>query len=164
MNVTDESAFQLLRIFMRLEFALEQFDEFIRGAENEPAFVQWSRFDSRLRQLPPAQFWDHVETGDRRTLLGTETGGPPEKLRVRVDAHGQKRVQFEPAAALTPELIGVMDACRRVRNNLVHGGKERYEQQRPGYPGHDQALVDAASRVMDQASRAIPDIARLCWD
>lgn len=52
-----------------------------------------------------------------------------------------------------------MDAARRVRNNLVHGGKEHALQQR--YDGHDQHLVIAALEVIHIAAAADQRVAKL---
>jgi hypothetical protein len=161
MNVSAPQAFALLKIFSRLEFALKHFPQFIRGGHNDPGMVQWSKFDEAMRAVPANMFLYQIDTASKQLLLGTLDGGPPQKLRVNV-TDGVRRVRFEPADLPSNEVDALLEAARRVRNNLVHGGKERGTQQRRD--GHDQELVEAAANVMELASYAIPEIKTLCWD
>lgn len=161
MNVSATHAFALLKVFSRLEFSLKHFPQFIRGGHDDPGMVQWSKFDEAIRALPANRFLEQIDAPSKQVLLGALDGGPPEKLRVKV-TDGIRRVRFEPAALPPNETDALLEAARRVRNNLVHGGKERGSQQRRD--GHDEELVKAAAQVMELASYAIPEIKTLCWD
>lgn len=160
MNVPASQAFSLLKVFSRLEFALKHFPQFIRGGHDDPGMVQWSKFDHAMRAVPEF-FLDRIDPAHKEVLFGVHDGGPPEKLRVK-DVDGVRRVQFDPVDLPRNETDALLEAARRVRNNLVHGGKERGTQQRRD--GHDRELVEAATHVMDLASRAIPEVKTLCWD
>ncbi len=68
-------------------------------------------------------------------------------------------MDFEVAPLNGPIGDRLMDAARRVRNNLVHGGKEHALQQR--YDGHDQHLVNASIEVIRIAAAADQRVAKL---
>lgn len=152
MNVTDRSALQLIRSFARIEYALKSFTEFTRGAPGDVPDAQWTAFYVSVR--------DNVEAGvrpaTRDVLLGNHpNNAPPMKMDIGPDG----RVRFKDQPLLGPIGDRLMDAARRVRNNLVHGGKELASQQR--YDGHDQRLVEAATDVIFVAAAAHPDVALL---
>jgi hypothetical protein len=152
MNVTDRSALQLIRSFARIEYALKSFPEFTRGAPGDVPDAQWTAFYVLVRNSVE----ESVRPATRDVLLGNHpNNAPPMKMDIGPDG----RVRFRDQPLLGPIGDRLMDAARRVRNNLVHGGKEFAAQER--YRGHDQQLVEAATDVIFVAAAAHPDVARL---
>lgn len=155
MNVDRNTALDLLRAFSRIEFALKQIPEFVNGAMGDTPDTQWSAFYVHVRRA--------IENGltqdNKDLLLGTGPNDPP-PMKMQVNA--QRRIEFVDAPlANGPEGDRLMDAARRVRNNLVHGGKEHWRQQR--YDRHDEMLARAAIDVMHLAMASHPDVARLAY-
>lgn len=155
MNVTDRSAWTLLRAFARLEFALKQFPEFVNGEEGDVPDTQWTAYYPLARRAVS----ENVSIDSKIALLGIHPNDPPPKKMV-VTPHGN--VDFDDFPLFGPEGDRLIEAARRVRNNVVHGGKEHALQQR--YPGHDQRLVDASIDVLNWAASADQRVAALYFD
>lgn len=154
MNVRDRTALKLIRTFARLEFALKEFPEFVNGQPGEVPDTQWTAFYVLVRGDV-----DRLTTqSSRDLLLGTHPNDPPPK---KMELTLELRVRFVDAALVGPMGDRLMDAARRVRNNLVHGGKEHAHQER--YPGHDEAPAKAAIEVMHVAVAAEPRLAPLFY-
>lgn len=154
MNVEPYTALELLRVFSRIEFALKQIPEFVKGDAGKTPDTQWTTFYVHVRR--------HIENGlsqpSKDILLGTHPNdSPPMKMRVTA----QRRIEFVDAPLDGPEGDRLMEAARRVRNNLVHGGKEHKRQQR--YDGHDERLAQAAKEVMYLAMASHPDVSKLAY-
>lgn len=145
MNVDDRSALALIRGFARIEFALKTFPEFVNGRPGDLPETQWTAYYPIARRTVA----EGTSGPSRDVLFGTHENDPPPK-RMVVAANGT--VDFEEAPLQGPTGDRLMDAARRVRNNLVHGGKEHALQQR--YEGHDQRLVNAALEVIRIAAAA----------
>lgn len=154
MNVERNTAFDLLRAFSRIEFALKNIPEFVNGAVGNTPEPQWGSFYVHVRR----KIEDGLGQDSKNLLLGTHTNDPPPK-KMRISAQGRVEFVHEPLAG--PEGDRLIDAARRVRNNLVHGGKEHHEQLR--YHGHDEKLARAAVEVMYLAMASHPDVARLAF-
>lgn len=155
MNVGPHTALDLLRAFSRIEFALKQIPEFVNGAVGETPDTQWSAFYVHVRQ----HIRNNLSQVNKNLLLGTGPNDPP-PMKMQVNAQG--RIEFVDAPLGNgPEGDRLMDAARRVRNNLVHGGKEHTRQQR--YPGHDESLVRAAIDVMFLAMASHPEVSQLAY-
>jgi len=155
MNVERHTALELLRTFSRIEFALKQIPEFVNGAAGQTPETQWSAFYFHVRR----QIENNLSRENKDLLLGTGPNDPP-PMKMQVNA--QRRIEFVNAPLGNgPEGDRLMDAAGRVRNNLVHGGKEHHGQQR--YKGHDEKLARAAIDVMFLAMAAHPDVARLAY-
>lgn len=152
MNVDDHHALQLIRGFARIEFALKTLPEFVKGKLGDTPETQWTAYYPIARQ----SIGEATSKEARDVLLGTHANDPPPKKMV-ITAVGE--VDFEDCPLQGPIGDKLMDAARRVRNNLVHGGKERAFQER--YPGHDQRLVVAALEVIHIAAAADARVARL---
>ena len=155
MNVERHTALDLLRAFSRIEFALKQIPEFVNGAVGDTPETQWSAFYVHVRR--------HIQNGlsqeNKDLLLGTGPNDPP-PMKMQVNA--QRRIEFVDAPLGNgPEGDRLMDAARRVRNNLVHGGKEHHQQQR--YGEHDEKLALAAIDVMFLAMASHDDVSRLAF-
>lgn len=81
---------------------------------------------------------------------------------MKMQVSAQHRIEFVDAPLGNgPEGDRLIDAARRVRNNLVHGGKEHARQQR--YPGHDDRLARAAINVMFLAMASHPEVSQLAF-
>ena len=155
MNVERHTALDLLRAFSRIEFALKQIPEFVNGLPGDTPDTQWTAFYVHIRR--------HIENGlsqeSKDLLLGTGPNDPPP---MKMLVNNQRRIEFADAPlGAGPEGDRLMDAARRVRNNLVHGGKEHRRQER--YPGHDEKVARAAIDVMFLAIASHPDVARLAY-
>lgn len=151
MPVSAQSRHALLDVFTRMENALKGQARYLQGADGQRASANWQRFGSdagpMLREISQG-------TVELLTIL------PPMHEIVR---DGQR--QFDP---LTPPLRGgrrtetigqrLIEASVRVRNNLIHGGKEDPALER--YAGHNQLVVDAALEVLLAAERTLNGLAR----
>lgn len=155
MNVERHTALDLLRAFSRIEFALKQIPEFVNGDAGETPDTQWTAFYVHVRR----HIQNHLSKENKDLLLGTGPNDPP-PMKMQVSA--QRRIEFVDAP-LGDGPVGdrLMDAARRVRNNLVHGGKEHRRQER--YPGHDEKLARAAIDVMFLAMASHQEVSKLAF-
>jgi len=155
MNVEPHTALELLKAFSRIEFALKQIPEFVNGAVGETPDTQWSAFYVHVRM----HIQNQLSQRSKDLLLGTGPNNPP-PMKMQVCA--QRRIEFVDAPLGDgPEGDRLMDAARRVRNNLVHGGKQHARQQR--YPNHDDKLARAAIDVMYLAIASHPEVSQLAF-
>ncbi|WP_115577092.1 hypothetical protein [Xanthomonas campestris] len=155
MNVERHTALDLMRAFSRIEFALKQIPEFVNGAVGETPETQWSAFYVYVRR----HLENNLSQKSKDLLLGTGPNDPP-PMKMQVNA--QRCIEFVDASLGNgPEGDRLMDAARRVRNNLVHGGKEHARQQR--YPCHDNDLARAAIDVMYLAMASHKEVSQLAY-
>lgn len=154
MNVSDQSALRLLKAFARFEYALKCFPEFTNGEPGEVPDVQWTAYFPVARR----RVEESVRPEDRAVLLGTHANDPP-PMKMQLDQ--QRRVIFVERPLVGPVGDRLIEAARRVRNNVVHGGKQHPHQER--YPGHDQRLVDAATNIIYLAATAQADVEQLVF-
>jgi hypothetical protein len=153
MNVSFQSAAYLIRWCARLEFALHEVADYLIGDAGGVPGVDWGRFQARVR----ADVARMASSEVTRDLLGDDFGSPPRKMVVE-NGH----VVFRRAPIEGPIGDRLIVASRRVRNNLVHGGKETADQER--YPGHDELLVKAAANILTIAAGVDARVANLCYD
>lgn len=146
MHVASELAYQFLRVFARLEFALKGVSAYCQGNEGTKASANWAAFSAHVG---PA--------------LATELAAHPEWRLVLLDHPPQKEVVRHGVAVFEPRALGggmpetlLLEAVRRVRNNLFHGGKENPER----WPGHDTALITVSLEVLQVAADAEPAVRR----
>lgn len=147
MPVTHESRHHLLDLFIHIEAALKQIPRYRQGNPGEAISANWSRFARDIS----TQLRDRVDAESRQLLI---TRPPMQEINFN------GRPGYDPD---TPPLPGghrwqtagarLIASSVRVRNNLVHGGKEDPARER--YVGHDQAVVDAAIAVMVQAQQLL---------
>lgn len=140
MNVPDPMAYQFLRTFARAEFAMKGIARYCRGDEGRGASADW---DELARQASAA--------------LEAALPSHPHWQTLMLDAPPQKEVVRGGVAVFDARPLGggtngeqLLQAVRRVRNNLFHGGKEQGER----YPGHDADLVAASLEIIEHAVRA----------
>lgn len=145
MPVTPVAKLRLLDLFTSLEAAMKLKPRYQSGGEGERAQADWSEF---RRDAGPAVA-PLVDSTTRQVLLVA----PP-----RVEIFREGRPFYDPN---TQPLQGgrrrhtegarLIEASVRVRNNLVHGGKEYANRER--HPKHDQQVVEAAIDVLTHAQR-----------
>lgn len=153
MPVSDHIAFPLLRIFGRLEAKLKHRPRFIRQGQRD-AMVDWRAVNAVVSALPPAAFVERVEDETRNKILAGERDRP--KVQVVVEVDGLRRARFherplDPPDHYPSDAIALVEAARRVRNNLFHGGKEEPGDQ--PFDGDDnewgRAALDVAKILLD---------------
>lgn len=146
MHVAPELAYQFLRIFARLEFALKGVSAYCQGDEGAKASANWTAFGAQVGPVLAVELAAHPEW--RVVLLDH----PPQKEVVR---HGVAIFEARALGGGMPE-AQLLEAVRRVRNNLFHGGKEKPER----WPGHDTALITVSLEVLQAAADAEPAVQR----
>jgi hypothetical protein len=135
MNVRPETAYELLRLFAHLEHELKRVPRFIQGDVGRTAQVEWGQVGLALGQLSPKEFLDRVPPHVSHRLL-SERDRPMKEL-VRLDHSGAKVVEFERVALPPSDAAALLEASKRVRNNLFHGGKV---VPQPGLPPDDDEI------------------------
>jgi hypothetical protein len=131
---------ELMRVVTRFEYALKEID-YGRTGKNGEVEVDWDTFTSQCLGAP--FFKKIVENGIAPTLLAK----PPSKQVLR-----GKTLDWDAA---TPP-VSVQDlfgAVRRVRNNLVHGGKSGDKDS-----DRNDKLVAEAIEVLMEALRSHADL------
>ncbi|HEL3197750.1 MULTISPECIES: hypothetical protein [Stenotrophomonas] len=157
MPVSDHFAFPLLRIFGRLEAKLKHRPRFIRQGKRD-AMVDWWAVNAVVSALPPAAFVERLDDDTRDKILAGERDRP--KVQVVVEVDGLRRARFRERPLDLPDqdpsdAIALVEAARRVRNNLFHGGKEEPGDQ--PFDGDDdqwgRAALDVAQVLLDLVER-----------
>lgn len=122
MPVSDNNAFFLLRVFAKLEFRLKEDPGFLRAGPYRMAQVNWPAVDAAVAELPGPLFLDRVSDPTRDKVLGAPRNRPMVQEVEVIEGHNVavfKRLQLGASDA-----GALVEASRRVRNNLFHGGKE----------------------------------------
>ena len=119
-------------VFARFEFALKEAG-YVSGARgySEP---DWRRFGREVAAAfqPP--------TAEESAAFDVPTTQPPLRQVFR-----DNRLTWEPMPLRGPPVVRALEAAKRVRNNLFHGGKHT-----PHSPeGRDAALVSAALTLLN---------------
>jgi hypothetical protein len=124
---------RFLGTFLRFEFALKE-----RGFANGDrgwAEVDWDRF---AKEVLGDEFYKQVRaSGKTATILNK----PPKKQIVR-----DGTLDFDREPPKPRDVVELLRAVRRVRNNVVHGGKS-------GHPDGERnmSLVREAQWIVEQA-------------
>jgi len=131
---------ELLRLFTRFEYALKD-GGFGKAGRKNAIEADWDRFASKELGAP---FFAAVKA---KRLGPTLMNNPPSRQILQGSTLGWDVV------AAPANVTELMAAVRRVRNNLVHGGKS-------GDPDSDRNdnLVAEAIEVLLEALRSHPDI------
>ncbi len=143
MAVPQELAQQFLFQFARAEYALKGVKGFCDGDEGKRAKPNWDAFASAIAEHLAGH--PRVDKETRELLLNQ----PPKVELVR---DGVAKFEDKPLCE-RPDGQRLIEAMKRVRNNLFHGGKENPEQ----YPGRDERLVEAALTVLHVAMECAPE-------
>lgn len=154
MPVSDNLAIPLFRAFALLEYQLKRRHAFLKADRFGNAMVDWSEVKARVDRFPPADFVLRVGPVTRQKMLGGARDRP--KVQVVVNAGGQREATFEPRPLQPPNEVqsdarALVEATKRVRNNLFHGGKEDPGEQ--PFDGDDdewgRAALDVAQTLLD---------------
>ena len=147
----------------------------LMNVDAQELFVVFSRFEYALKKAGYISGPKDLVKADRRRyildlderdqifnqLMGHEliqifAANPPRKQfwRENPDAARAKEVYFKPEQhAPAANLLDLVEACARARNNLFHGSKLPF-----GAENRDQMLVRAASVILRAVVRARPQI------
>lgn len=145
MNICVDTAYQLLRGFSRLEFTLLKVPQFIDGSPDKRAQVHWKRVARSLSALPLGEFVDLVSDTAKGKILAGNRNRPKRQL-VRAPEGAERFVEFDFDPLPDNDAAALLEATRRARNNMFHGGKEDPREQ--PYDGDDQDWLDAALDVL----------------
>lgn len=153
MPISDHIAFPLLRVFGRLEAKLKLRPQFIKQGQRD-AMVDWRVVNAAVSALTTAEFVGRVEDDTRVKILVGARDRP--KVQVVVEVNGLRRALFRDRPLDRPghipsDAVALVEAARRVRNNLFHGGKEEPDDE--PFDGDDNewgcAALDVASILLD---------------
>ena len=122
MPVSDPLAFDLLRAFAQLEFRLKSDPGFLRAGPYRMAQVNWPAVDEAVSRLDDPLFFDRVSDSTREQIL-TPPRDRPMVQEVAV-INGLNHAVFQRLPLHQSNARALIEAARRVRNNLFHGGKE----------------------------------------
>lgn len=123
-------------VFQRLEYALKR-EGFVHGEVGGDAKASWKKFAETL----PKDFFQKIES---QKLAPTLVSNPPRKERRLTDT--KVGYKSEPEPPLTSS-VGLFSSIRVLRNNLFHGGKIPYLENR------DPDLINDALAVLREALR-----------
>lgn len=130
-------------IFTRCEYALKASEYFLEARDHVKA--DWDTLALELG----AEFLDHVRRSGRATTL---LDVPPKK---QVVADGRLAWREVPPVRSPVDLF---HAVRRVRNNLVHGGKAGYPDEDPAHNERGRVLISEARWVLLEALERNADV------
>lgn len=142
MPVSENTAYRLLKNFGLLEFELKRIPEFTGIGPYSTAKVNWTAVDAAVDELG-TEFLDRVAKSSRDTILGRERNRPKVQ-KVRVE-DGRNMTYFDPRDLHASDARALVEATRRVRNNLFHGGKEDPLEEIE--PPLDEAWALAAAEI-----------------
>lgn len=145
MNVDQYTAYELLKAFAQMEFALKKIPKFIQGDSDRPAQVQWGTVGRTLAAMPASTFLDEIPAAPKQKLLAGRNR-PMKQLVVMSGV--DKTARFRPVDLPRNDAAALLEAARRVRNNLFHGGKENPADEH--YSGEDQEWAEAALVVVQR--------------
>lgn len=143
MPVFQQTAYSLLQAFGLLEFELKRIPEFTGIGPYQSAKANWRAVDQAVDRLPAPTFLDQVSTTTRAKLLGGARNRP--KVQMIDIIQGRNLTRFQEQALHASDARALVEATRRVRNNLFHGGKE--DPLEEPYPGDDEEWAVAACEV-----------------
>jgi hypothetical protein len=137
-----DSEANFIAIFLRFEFALKE-----NGfCPNEgDAMVQWYRVAT---ELGPAFFERICTSGNAETIMSR-----PPKKQVARNHMLEWSAQDRPA-----NIHQLFEAVRRVRNNLVHGGKSGDPEFDADDPQRNDKLIGEARWIIEQALCQMPTV------
>lgn len=136
-------AFRLLRAFGGLEFALKRVPGFTGAHSDRSAKVNWRAVDAALEAMQPDRLTLAVSDSTKQKILGGNRDRPMVQLVTVHGGHNITSFRVKPLSASDPKAL--MQAARRVRNNLFHGGKE--DPLEEAFPGDDNEWISAATDV-----------------
>ena len=137
-----EGAVKLVATFLRFEFALKECGF---GQKDGDAQVEWGRVTKELGR----KFYRSIqESGRAETIMRR----PPKKQVTR-----NHMLDWKPQG--TPKNADeLFAAVRRVRNNLLHGGKAGDPDYDTNEPDRNEKLIREAQWVIEQALLQMEDV------
>ncbi|MFZ6695546.1 hypothetical protein ACO0J1_07185 [Stenotrophomonas acidaminiphila] len=154
MPVSDNLAIPLFRAFALLEYQLKRRHAFLKADRFGNAMVDWSEVKAAVDGFPAADFVLQLDAFTRQKVLDGARERP--KVQVVVNSGGRRKATFEPRPLQPPNEVqsdarALVEATKRVRNNLFHGGKEDPGEQ--PFDGDDdewgRAALDVAQTLLD---------------
>ncbi len=137
-----EGAVKLIATFLRFEFALKECGF---GPKDGDAQVEWGRVTKELGQ----PFYTSIDqSGKAETIMRR----PPKKQVSR--EHALEWKPQDPPANVQE----LFEAVRRVRNNLVHGGKAGDPEYDPDDPSRNERLIREAQWIIEKALHKMEDV------
>lgn len=136
-------AFRLLRAFGALEFALKRVPGFTGAHSDRSAKVNWQAVDAALEAMRPDLLTLAVSDSTKQKILGGTRDRP--MVQVVTVRGGHNLTSFQARALSASDPRALMQAARRVPNNLFHGGKE--DPLEESFPGDDNQWITAATDV-----------------
>lgn len=143
MPVSDEFAFPLLRAFGQLEYQLKMRPAFLLADRHGNALVNWRAVKGAVRALAEEQFVGCLSAGTRGKV--GHGGRDRPKVQIAVSVAGRRRAIFVARNLDPDEGLALVEAAKRVRNNLFHGGKEDPREQ--PFDGDDDQWAEAALEI-----------------
>lgn len=158
MPVSDPLAFELLRAFGRLENQLKLRPRFLGEGGYGSAQVNWRAVQDAVAGLDPSEFVERVAADTRRKMLAGERNRP--KVQKVVEEDGRRKARFryrnlDQAGHPPSDACALVEAAKRVRNNLFHGGKEDPGEQ--PFDGDDDEWAGAALDVVHRLQDLLDD-------
>lgn len=137
------TAYALLHAFGLLEFELKRISGFTGIGPHQSAKVNWQAVEEAVDRLPTAEFLDHASIQTRTKVLSGARNRP--MVQVVDSINGQNVTRFEVRNLHTSDARALVQAARRTRNNLFHGGKE--DPLEEPYQGDDEEWAIAAEEI-----------------
>lgn len=155
MPVSDHLAFPLLRAFGQLEYHLKRRQAFLRADRHGNAMVNWREVTATLVALPRGRFLARLTAPTLDKILGGARNRP--KVQVVQEVAGRRKARFVFQDLDQSEARALVEATKRVRNNLFHGGKEDPGEQ--PFDGDDdewaQAALEVAQALLDLVDNGV---------
>jgi len=149
MDVHDCTALTLLRDFSKLEYLFKRMPDFQRRGSYNSAVANWDAVMAAADALPKPRFVDRVHPKHKALILEGDRDRPAEEKVNRVP--GESLVRWKTRKLRPNDAPGLIDAMRRVRNNLFHGGKQVPEERARTGTNDDwaKAAADVARRLLE---------------
>jgi len=152
MDVDDRTAIALLEDYSKLEFLFKRMRRYRTQDRHGNALTNWDAVMEAADAMPSAQFVDRVHP-ERRAMILEGDRNRPAKEKAN-DVTGESLVKWATLPLKPNDAPGLIDAMRRVRNNLFHGGKQVPDEQ--GLTGTNEewarAACDVAGRLLEAVS------------
>lgn len=133
-------------LFSRFEYALKQTGKYATGDLNGVK-ADWDKF-----ARDHAQQFDPNKTSELKTAIDYLKAKPPKKQILKNGSLDWKNVPNQNI----PLLKLILDAVRRVRNNLFHGGK--FQNGPEEEPGRDRELLNSCITVLKECLSLNSDV------
>lgn len=142
----EQHAYRLFRRFAELESKLKQVSGLVgksRTCDQETrkhrAQVDWPKVVSVLTSIP--DFVERIPSGTRELILDGPRNRP--RVQFRVEEGGRVKARFLDRSLPEGDVPALIEAMKRVRNNLFHGGKGSPHE----LSGDDERWVEAATNI-----------------